>query len=247
MNITIYQEELIKSIMNSVDIEKEIEYISSFPDEDYLKIICEVGFECDFCGKCCTSEFNDHVFLLDDDSERIIENTGREFLRPAPYFDLCDNLGRFYVMGYALKTKQNGDCIFYTGTRCEHYEVRPWVCKIYPYMLHREPDEEGNIEFRQISGLDLHGLYHNEISNEMCEEILKSVKDYESGFLRQKLGFIKEIERYFKENGLRNSKQMYDRMMRHYLKGKSIEVYVFFKGRFVKEVISKQINNPGSY
>src|SRR5659263_392509 len=115
--------------MNSVDIEKEIEYISSFPDEDYLRIIFEVGFECDFCGKCCTSEFNDHVFLLDDDSERIIENTGREFLRPAPYFDLCDNLGRFYVMGYALKTKQNGDCIFYTGTGCEHYEVRPWYAK----------------------------------------------------------------------------------------------------------------------
>ncbi len=147
-------------------------------------------------------------------------------------------------MGYALKTKPNGDCIFYTGGRCEHYEVRPWICKIYPYMLHREPDEEGNIEFRQISGLDLHGSYHNEISEKMCEEILKSVKDYESGFLRQKLGFIKEIERYFKENNLRNSKQMYDRMMRQYQKGKAIEVYIFFQGRFEKEVISKQINNP---
>ncbi|MFZ3384557.1 MAG: YkgJ family cysteine cluster protein [Candidatus Methanoperedens sp.] len=230
--------------MNAVDIEKEIESISSFPDEDYFKIIREVGFVCDFCGKCCTSEFNDHVFLIDDDAKRIIENCGREFLRPAPYFDLCDNLGRFYVMGYAMKTKPNGDCIFYIGGRCLHYEVRPLICKIYPYMLHREPDEEGNIEFRQIGGLDLHGSYHNEISEKMCEEILKSVRDYESGFLRQKLGFIKEIERYFKENNLRNSKQMYDRMIRQYQKGKTIEVYIFFQGRFEKEVISKQINNP---
>ena len=75
-------------------------------------------------------------------------------------------------------------------------------------------------------------------------KIIKSVKDYESGFLRQKLGFIKKIERYFKENNLRNSKQMYDRMMRQYEKGKAIEIYVFFQGIFKKEIIAKQIINP---
>lgn len=231
-------------ILKAVDIEKEIKCIGSFPDEDYIKIISEVGFVCDFCGKCCTSEFNDHVFLLDDDAQKIIEHNGREFLRHAPYFDLCDNLGIFYVMGYALKTKPNGDCIFLRDRRCENYEIRPRICKIYPYMLHREPDDEGNFEFRQISGLDMHGLYHNEISEESCKEILKSVKEYESGFQRQKLGFIKEIERFFKENNLRNSQQMYDRMMREYHKGKVIEVNIFFRGKFEKEIISKQINNP---
>jgi uncharacterized protein len=240
-----YQKKLNQLILKAVDIEKEIKCIGSFPDEDYIKIIHEVGFVCDFCGKCCTSEFNDHVFLLDDDAQRIIERTGRDFLRPAPYFDLCDNLGKFYVMGYALKTKPNGDCIFFRDGRCEHYEIRPRICKIYPYMLHREPDDAGNFEFRQISGLDLHGSYHNEISEESCKEIMKSVKEYESGFQRQKLGFIKEMGRYFKQNNLRNSPQMYDRMMREYNKGKAIEVNIFFMGKFEKEIISKQINNPG--
>jgi Fe-S-cluster containining protein len=239
------QKKLTQLILNAVDIEKEIKCISSFPDEVYIKIIREVGFVCDFCGKCCTSEFNDHVFLLDDDAQRIIEHTGREFLRPAPYFDLCDNLGRFYVMGYALKTKSNGDCIFFRDGRCEHYENRPRICKIYPYMLHREADDGGNLEFRQISGLDIHGTYHNEISEESCKEIHKSVKEYESGFQRQKLGFIREIERYFKENNFRNSQQMYDRMMREYQKGKAIEVNIFFLGKFENMIISKQINNPG--
>ena len=229
--------------MKLYDIEKEIKDIESFPVEQYVKIIQEVGFECDFCGKCCTSEFNDHVFLLDDDAERIIGYQGKDFLRPAPYFDLCDNLGRFYVMGYALKTKPNGDCIFYKGNRCEHYGIRPRICKIYPYMLHREPDDEGNIEFRQISGLDMHGSYHSEISNESCKGILKSVKDYESGYLRQKLEFAIKVRKYLQENNLINSRQMYDRMMREYRKGKVIEVYVFFRGRFEKEIISKQINN----
>jgi len=230
--------------MKVPDIEKEIKCIESFPDDHYIKIIHEVGFECDLCGRCCTSEFNDHVFLLDDDAEKIIGNPGREFLRPAPYFDLCDNLGRFYVMGYALKTKPNGDCILYKGGRCEHYEIRPGICKIYPYMLHREPDDDGNIDFRQVSGLDLHGLYHNEITDKSCKEILKSVRDYESEFLRQKLAFIKKTETYFQENKLINSRQMYDRMMRNYQKGKVIEVNIFFRGQFQKEVISRQINNP---
>lgn len=227
-------------LIKAATIEKEIECIHSFSDENYIKIICEVGFECDFCGKCCTSEFNDHVFLLDDDATGVIENHGKEFLKPAPYFDLCDNLGRFYVMGYAMKTKPDGDCIFYTRGRCEHYEIRPGICKIYPYMLHREPDDEGNIDFRQISGLNLHGYYHNDMSDETCHEILKSVKEYETGFLRQKLGFFDKIEKYFKENNLRISQQVYDKMMRQYQNGKAIEIYVFYQGRFEKEVI--QIN-----
>lgn len=222
------------------EVEKEIENISSFPEEEYMKIIREVGFGCDLCGKCCTSEFNDHVFLLDEDARRIIQNVGLDCIRPAPDFELCDNLGRFYVMGYALQAKQNGDCIFYTSGRCEHYEMRPQICRIYPYMLHREADERGNIDFRQISGLDMHGTYHNKISDESCQEILRSVKNYESGFLKQELGFIKEIRRYFDENELRGNRQKYDIMMRKYNKGGKIEVHVFFNGKFKKEIISKK-------
>jgi len=230
-------------MMKTDEIEKEMQCIESFPDEKFIGIIREVGFECDFCGKCCTSEFNDHVFLLDDDAARITEAIGKDFLRPAPYFDFCDNLGRFYVLGYALKNKPDGGCIFYTGGRCEHYEIRPDICKIFPYMLHREPDEDGNIEFRQIGGLNRHGLYHSDIDEETCKEIVRQVKKYESDFLGQKQRFLNAIKEHFKRHALRHSQQMYDRMMREYEKGKKIEVYVFFRGNFEKEKLSKQIIN----
>lgn len=223
------------------EIEKEIECITSFPDERFMEIIREVGFECDCCGKCCTSGFNDHVFLLDDDTARIIEALGSDFLRPAPYFDFCDDLGRFYVLGYALKNKPNGDCIFYTGGKCEHYEIRPDICKIYPYMLHREADEEGNVELRQIGGLNQHGLYHNEISEKTCQEILRAVKKYETDFLKQKLEFVSAIAKHFEKHALKHSQWMYDRMMRKYKRGEEIEVYVFFKGKFEKKA-NKNIN-----
>lgn len=225
--------------MKTNELEKEIQYVESFPDGQFIKIIQEVGFECDCCGKCCTSEFNDHVFLLDEDAERIIENAGPGFLRPAPYFDVCDNLGRFYVSGYALKTRHGGDCVFYTGGKCEHYGIRPAICRIFPYMLHREPDEDGNVEFRQVGGLNLHGLYHSELNDETCNEILRAVKKYEISFLRQKLKFNIEVENHFKKHHLKHSRQMYDRMMREFNKGNEIEVYIFFKGNFEKRIISK--------
>jgi Fe-S-cluster containining protein len=225
---------LVRNNIRTDEIELEICGIMDFPDDRLEEIIKEVGFVCDCCGRCCTREFNDHVFLLDEDVIRIIEVAGRDILRPAPYYEFCDNLGRFYVMGYALRNKSGGNCIFYTGGRCEHYEDRPAICRIYPYMLHREEDEDGNIDWRQIGGLDRHGMYHSEIDSETAGEITRDVKRYELAFLRQKLAFFNRIEDHFRKHGLRQSQQMYDRKMREFKRGEEIEVYVFEKGEFVK-------------
>ncbi|MCZ7358394.1 MAG: YkgJ family cysteine cluster protein [Candidatus Methanoperedens sp.] len=227
------------------DIEREIKDIISFPEDHFIEIIREVGFECNSCGKCCTSEFNDHVFLLDEDAERIIEHAGKDFLRPAPYYEFCDNKGRFYVMGYALKNKSRGHCIFYTGGRCEHYDIRPLICRIYPYTLHREADEKGNIDWRHIAGLNQHGFYYSDMNDETSENIVKDVKKYEIAFLEQKLRFMNSIRDLFKEHSLRHSQQMYDKKMREFEKGKEIEVFVFFQGKFEKETVSKPIIIPG--
>ncbi|VVB86861.1 Putative zinc- or iron-chelating domain protein [uncultured archaeon] len=226
---------MIRTSTETAGIEQEISSVIAYPDERFEEIIREIGFECDRCGRCCTSQFNDHVFLLDEDSERIIRVAGKEALRPAPYYEFCDNLGKFYVMGYALRNKGDGDCIFYTGGLCEHYEDRPGICRIYPYMLHREEDEDGNMDWRQIGGLDKHGLYHSEIDENTCREIARSVKNYEIAFLRQKLAFLHKVEEHFRKSGLRHSQQMYDRMMREFNKGKETDVYVFFMGELVME------------
>ncbi len=229
---------MARNSIKTDEIEHEISGIMDFPDDRFEEIIKEVGFVCDCCGRCCTSEFNDHVFLLEEDTRRVIEVAGRDALRPAPYYEFCDNLGRFYVMGYALKNKPGGDCIFYTGGRCEHYGYRPEICRIYPYMLHREEDVNGNIDWRYISGLDMHGMYHCEISVEEAREITGRVKRYEISFLRHELAFLAKIEMHFKKHRLRNSQQMYDRKMREFKRGKEIEVYVFEKGEFIRVILT---------
>ncbi|MBN2488772.1 MAG: YkgJ family cysteine cluster protein [Methanosarcinaceae archaeon] len=214
-----------------VETNNELKGVVDYPDEHLIAIIKEVGFECDLCGRCCTKEFNDHVFLLDRDTARI-KDIDPSALTPAPYYEFCDQNGKFYVSGYALKTGPDGSCVFLTHGRCDIYDMRATICRLYPYMLHLEADENGNIEWRQISGLSEHGNYHTEIDDAECKQIAGSIKEYETEFLKQKIRFLRKVQEHFKNNGLRHVQRTYDRQMREFLKGGEIEVLVFFEGDF---------------
>ncbi|MCX6686155.1 MAG: YkgJ family cysteine cluster protein [Methanoregula sp.] len=204
--------------------------VSDYPAEKLAEIIRDVGFACDCCTRCCTREFNDHVFLLDKDTA-VIKGIEPEALIPAPYFELCDQNGRFYDSGYALRIRPDGSCFFLNGTRCRIYENRLSICRIYPYMLHREPDETGIVEWRQISGLNKHGTYHNEIPVAESLALAQETKEYEIGFLEQTVRFYEFVCSYYANNGLRLIRKIYDDRIRAYKKGEEVEVAVLYSGR----------------
>lgn len=204
--------------------------VTDYPDATLAEIIRDVGFACDRCTKCCTKEFNDHVFLLDGDTT-VIRAIDPAALIPAPYFELCDQQGRFYDSGYALRTKPDGTCFFLDGNRCRIYDGRLSICRIYPYMLHREPDEDGIVDWRQVSGLNRHGTYHNEISVEESLAIARDVKAYETAFLEQTIRFYEFLCDHFAEHGLRHVRKVYDDRMRAYRRGEEIETFVLYNGR----------------
>lgn len=229
------------TLSKSIDVQmesaaEELRLLQAYPDEELIAIIREVGFRCDLCARCCTREFNDHVFLLEQDL-KVIRETGPGVIEPAPYYELCDQHGNFYVSGYALKTQEDGSCIFLDEKRCRIYEQRPFICRLYPYMLHLEADEEGNVGWRQISGLDLHGCYHNEIGDEECEAIAREVRSYEEAFLHQKLEFFKTVRQYFQKHGLKHVQSVYDREMRKLNKGGQAKVFVFCNGGFEERMV----------
>ena len=134
--------------------------VFEYPTERHASVIHEVGFRCTCCAKCCTRAFNGHVFLLDRDVNAVRE-IDPAALEPAPNPEFCDQNGTFYVSGYALRAKDDdaGSCYFLENNRCRIYESRFAICRIYPNMLHREADENGKVDWRQISGLDKHGEY----------------------------------------------------------------------------------------
>ncbi|MDD1693509.1 MAG: YkgJ family cysteine cluster protein [Methanoregula sp.] len=211
-----------------------------YPMERLAGIIKDIGFRCTACAKCCTRSFNGHVFLLDRDVTTV-KKIDPDAIEPAPDPEFCDQNGTFYVSGYALKSKddETGSCWFLENSRCLIYDDRFFICRIYPYMLHREPDETGKVDWRQISGIDQHGEFNQVIPEEECLTIARETKEFENAFLNQEIAFLEYIQEYFSQNGLRHVQKVYDDRMRAFKKGVPIRVMVFYDGHFEEHYIRR--------
>ena len=211
---------------------RERNRLFEYPVERLAGIIREIGFACTSCAKCCTREFNGHVFLLDRDVTAV-KAIDPSALEPAPAPEFCDQHGTFYVSGYALRTKEEdaGSCWFLINGRCRIYDHRCAICRVYPYMLHREPDENGNVDWRQFSGLDRHGAYGVTTGEDESVSLARETKEYENAFLTQEIQFLEFMQDYFARQRLRHVQKVYDDRMRGFLKGDEITVRVYYDGR----------------
>ncbi|WFN35574.1 YkgJ family cysteine cluster protein [Methanogenium sp. S4BF] len=222
-------------------MEEERALLETYPVADYADIVSETGFSCTCCGRCCTKAANDHVFLLDEDVRRIRQEHP-DVLVPAPYFEACDQNGRFFVSGYALKTADGNVCTFLNDSgRCRIYGDRPLICRVYPYMLHREPDESGNVHWCHLSGLNTHGEYHVSMTSEDASAVAEETIRYEKEYLDQQIAFIRALLALFEEEGLRYVRRTYDLAMRGFCQGETVPVMVFCDGRFEETVVSRDM------
>jgi Fe-S-cluster containining protein len=210
---------------------QELTDLHAYTAERLAAIVKEVGFRCNFCAKCCTRAFNGHIFLLDRDTAAVKEIDSRA-LEPAPYPEFCDQNGTFYVSGYALRVQddEQGSCYFLKNGKCRIYDHRFSICRIYPYMLHREPDEKGKVDWRQVSGLDEHGEYNTAIPEEECLAVARETKEYEEAYLMQEIGFLIFIQDYFARHHLRHVQKVYDDQLKRFNKGEEITVMVYYDG-----------------
>ena len=96
----------------------------------------EVSFECNKCGLCCsdTPLKTRHVLLLKSDAQRIAAHIKREIATFA--FDITGRAP--YV--YEVYKVQDGKCVFLLNNGCAIYEVRPLICRFYPFELSTAED-----------------------------------------------------------------------------------------------------------
>ena len=216
----------------------ELTALDTYPSSDLAAIISDVGFHCDCCARCCTRKFNGHVLLLDEDVMRI-RSCEPEALEPVPVVDFCDQHGTYYASGYTIRTRGDpeGSCHFLKERTCRIYDKRPAVCRVYPYMLHQEPDEEGNVDWRQISGLDQHGEYHTSITGEDALRIAIETKIFEDAALTREVAYLEYTGNYFLCNDLRHVRKKYDDGLRRASERDEIEVMVYFQGIFEPWII----------
>lgn len=233
-------------IVSLVPIPERIEFLtaekdalSTYPEDRLAGIFREAGFCCTCCGKCCTRSFNGHVFLLDHEVDRARE-IDPDCIQPAPDPEFCDQNGIYYVSGYALRVKddEDGSCWFLEAGRCRIYDQRFAICRIYPFMLHREPDERGKVDWRQISGYGLHGEYQKPVTEEECNASARETIEYEQAFLDHQIAFFNYIKEYFARNGLRHVQKIYDSKARQYRTGTPVTVRVYHDGKLEEHTIT---------
>jgi hypothetical protein len=212
-----------------------------YPIERLASVIREIGFQCSSCAKCCTRAFNGHVFLLDRDVTAV-KKIDPAAIEPAPAPEFCDQNGIFYVSGYAIRIQDDneGSCWFLKDGKCRIYEHRFTICRIYPYMLHREADEKGSVDWRQFCGLDQHGEYNTTIPDDVCLDIARETKEYENAFLTQEIRFLEFMRDYFSRHHLRHVQKVYDDRMRGFNRGEEITVMVYYGGLLERHRIKKQ-------
>ncbi len=91
-----------------------------------------VHFECQRCAKCCGdgSHRGRNILLLESEVSQISNAMG---LRP---FSFASRSLSVQPYRYRMK-KRGGKCVFLDGRACRIYNLRPLICRFYPFSLKR--------------------------------------------------------------------------------------------------------------
>ena len=94
-------------------------------------------FECTGCGICCgdTQEKTRHILLLSTEAEQIAKLTSQQIQGFAEKIK-----GKAPYVYEMKKTIENGKCVFLTKNHCNIYQLRPLICRFYPFELTTAPN-----------------------------------------------------------------------------------------------------------
>jgi hypothetical protein len=130
------------------DLHSMLDEAGKISVDDIANQVRRSGFECIKCGCCCIGEDN-CVLVFPDEIRRIISVTGESWLEVAepPKIGEWDSDGNFHTLEWRLK-KKDGNCRYFVDGKCIIYEVRPAICKTYPFYL-----DNGTIKCSLCRGL----------------------------------------------------------------------------------------------
>ncbi|MCZ7395607.1 MAG: YkgJ family cysteine cluster protein [Candidatus Methanoperedens sp.] len=134
-----------------------------------------IGFKCRKCARCCRAEHGDNtVFIFPFEIRRICEKTGLrrdDFAIPTPSQDR-DAKGNIHTFEWVLG--KHKDCIFLKEGLCGIYEVRPYICKTYPFYL-----LDGNLMVSECEGLggEMSGEESRKLAALLKERYISEIKE----------------------------------------------------------------------
>ena len=90
-----------------------------------------VGFNCKRCALCCgdTGHKTRRILLLGSEAHQISKETQLALDR------FTEEVKGFEPYKYRMRKTKNGKCVFLEGNSCSIYNLRPLVCRFYPFQL----------------------------------------------------------------------------------------------------------------
>ena len=97
----------------------------------------KIRFSCNRCGICCgdTIQKTRHILLLESETTKIQTETAQ------PIGDFSEQIANKAPYIYEMK-KIEGKCIFLKDNQCTIYELRPLICRFYPFELKFSSDQD---------------------------------------------------------------------------------------------------------
>ena len=88
-------------------------------------------FQCTRCALCCgdTKNRTRRILLLRIDAQTISTATSK------PVDSFAKEVKGHEPYIYEMKKREDGKCVHLKGTDCKVYELRPLVCRFYPFEL----------------------------------------------------------------------------------------------------------------
>ncbi len=102
-----------------------------------------VSFECRRCALCCgdTPHRVRHILLLPLDVERVSAN---QLIARKAFATALDG---FEPYGFQMKKTVEGRCIFLRDNECSIYDVRPLICRFYPFYLQDQDNDRYTFKY----------------------------------------------------------------------------------------------------
>ena len=145
-----------------------------------LKYPQNVRFLCDKCALCCsnTEKKVRTILLLDVEAKRISKETKKAITEFAQKTENSEP----YV--YKMKKTDEGKCIFLKDNLCTIYEIRPLICRFYPFELKTVGDNyifTFTNECPRIGrGLRLKKSYFEKLFKESADLMLENTRERRS-------------------------------------------------------------------
>jgi Fe-S-cluster containining protein len=97
-----------------------------------------VRFLCNKCAICCgdTEERDRSILLLRIEAKRTAQKTQKATGEFAEKIEGSEP----YV--YRMKKTRDGKCVFLKDSRCSIYDIRPLICRFYPFQLKKVGSRE---------------------------------------------------------------------------------------------------------